>query len=81
MMMYTMQDLIEEATMNADYISTTTRIAIDNLRQMFEAAEYHEVDYSEEEKTLLSIENETEDDLVLAVVEGLLDDMHEKMVR
>ena len=42
-------------------------------------AEYFEVDYSDEERTLLSVENETDEDLIKAVVDGLYYDIHDKM--
>jgi hypothetical protein len=77
--MYAMKSAIEEAAGRYGQISEETRIGIDNLRQLFEAAAHYEVDYSDEERTLLAVENETDEELIAAVVEGLLEDMCEKL--
>lgn len=77
--MYTLPNIIETLDMTYNPLGEDTISAIDTLRSMFEMAEYFEVDYSNEERTLFSVENETDEELIKAVVEGLYEDVQGKV--
>ena len=77
--MYTLPNIIKTLDTNYSPLGEDTITAIETVRQMFEMAEYFEVDYSDEERTLLSVENETDEELIKAVVEGLYEDVHNKV--
>lgn len=77
--MYAIPTIIEELNRTYNPLGEDTVSAIGTLRQIFEIAEYFEVDYSDEERTLLSVENETDEELIKAVVDGLYEDVHNKV--
>jgi len=77
--MYALPTIIEELHKTYNPLGEETVLAIETLRRMFEIAEYFEVNYSDEERTLLSVENETDEELIKAVVDGLYEDIHTKV--
>ncbi len=77
--MYAIETIIDEINRDCKPVSKDTATAIETLREMFEMAEYFEVEYCDEERVLLSVENETDEELIKAVVDGLYEDIHSRI--
>lgn len=77
--MYQLPNIIESLDHTQSSLAEDTIAAIETLHQMFEIAAYFEVDYNDEERTLLSVENEPDEALIRSVLDGLYEEVQGRM--